>query len=56
MEPYTIFLIVCAVLGVLLIRYMGGNNPFTTRLCNACREVINDRAEICPHCHTATGK
>lgn len=44
------------VLAVLLIRRMGGPGPFTTRLCRTCREIIDDRAAICPHCHTETGR
>jgi hypothetical protein len=49
-------LVVAGVLLLLLIRRMGGATPFTTRLCKTCREIINDRAMVCPHCHAETGR
>jgi hypothetical protein len=52
--PEIIVLIVAGILGLLLIRRMGGRGPFTTRLCKTCREIIDDRTKVCPHCHAET--
>lgn len=60
MSEFALFQTGVIVIGIIwaivIIRCMGGNNPFTTRLCETCREIINDRAKICPCCHTVTGK
>jgi hypothetical protein len=58
-ELLLIFIVVMMLFGPARVRGTLGNffrnrigNPFRLP-CPSCRELINDRAKECPHCHTA---